>query len=318
MEVIVIFGGSGFIGTHLSKLKLEAGWKVYCVDIVKPRIQHENLVYLKHDVRNLSNLCIEEKVKLIYNFAAIHTTPGHATHEYYETNVLGADQVCRFAERSDIDEIVFTSSISVYGPDEELKDESSELKPNSSYGYSKKLSEKIHESWFERDDNRKLTIVRPAVVFGPGEGGNFTRLAAMMRKGLFVYPGRKDTIKACIYVDDLIYAFESARETTDRLELLNGAYAERYTLEDIVTCFKNIYFPDVRLFLLPRIFVISIAKLLGFFNFLNIGIHPERVLKLVKSTNIFPSWIVSKKLDMKGDLASALARWHKETNGKFD
>jgi hypothetical protein len=42
--------------------------------------------------------------------------------------------------------------------------------------------------------------LQAAVIFGAGEGGNFTRLAKLLQKVFFVYPGRKDTIKACFYV----------------------------------------------------------------------------------------------------------------------
>ena len=180
------------------------------------------------------------------------------------------------------------------------------------------LAEKIHMSWLKRDEKRNLTIVRPAVVFGPGEGGNFTRLATMMRKGIFVYPGRKDTIKACIYVEDLIFAIEAARATTSNFELFNGAYIERYTLEDIVEAFKSEHFRRVKLFMVPKLIVISAAKFFKVFNFLNIGIHPDRVMKLIRSTNIYPKWIEENKIRLPGDLKSALSRWSKATNGKFN
>lgn len=190
--------------------------------------------------------------------------------------------------------------------------------PNSAYGYSKEHAEKIHLAWLKRNESHKLTIVRPAVVFGPGEGGNFTRLATMMRKGIFVYPGRKDTIKACIYIDDLIYAIEAARKTSSRLELFNGAYAERYTLEQIIEYFKCDHFPKVKLFMVPKFVVLTAAKVFKMINFLNIGIHPDRVLKLVRSTNIYPSWIVENKVMLPGDLQSALKRWSDATDGRFD
>jgi nucleoside-diphosphate-sugar epimerase len=213
---ILIVGGSGFIGTHYASKFIKSGVDVYIVDIVEPRIKHELVKFVQHDVRALSSLTIDVKFDIVFNFAAIHTTPGHQIHEYYESNVLGAVEVCKFAEKNKIEEIVFTSSISVYGPGEEQKDEYTELTPNSAYGFSKMLAERIHKSWMERAVYRKLTIVRPAVVFGPGEGGNFTRLATLMRKGTFIYPGRKDTIKACIYVEDLISLVDPLCQTTCR------------------------------------------------------------------------------------------------------
>lgn len=318
MKRILITGGSGFIGTHLAKYLIGQGHFVYCLDIKPPRFDSPNLVYICHDIRNLKDLNISEPLDRIYNFAAVHTTPGHPSYEYYETNISGAIEICSFASRLGIYEIIFSSSISVYGPNEDQKDENSSLAPNSAYGYSKMLAENIHRNWLSGDKHRKLTIVRPAVVFGQGEGGNFTRLATMLQRGVFIYPGRKDTIKACIYVTDLISLLEHARRSKNQFELFNGAYPQRYTLEEIIETFINNHFPKAKTFQVPKYIVIFAAKLFAVFNTFNIGVHPDRVMKLIKSTNIYPLWLDNQDFTLTEDLSSALARWSKQTNGRFD
>lgn len=60
-------------------------------------------------------------------------------------------------------------------------------------GWSKWLAEGIHRAWRDEDPTRRLVIVRPGAIFGPGEGGNFTRMARLLERGLFVFPGRTDT-----------------------------------------------------------------------------------------------------------------------------
>ncbi|MCB5358422.1 NAD-dependent epimerase/dehydratase family protein [Vibrio lentus] len=314
----LIFGGSGFIGTHLCEYLIDNDYKVTVVDLNDPIHKVSGVEYIKHDVRDLSELNLSNNVSCIYNLAAVHTTPGHVSHEYYETNVLGAIEVTKFAERHGVEHIVFTSSISVYGPDEVLKDEFSELTPNSSYGFSKMLAEKVHKTWLEASEKRYLTIVRPAVVFGPGEGGNFTRLAKMLQKGVFIFPGRKDTIKSCIYVDDLLYLIEAAKTSENRFEILNGAYKERYSLENIVQEMTENHFEDAKTVLLPRSFVLMAAKVFKVFNFMNIGIHPERVMKLLISTNIYPRWVEQNEIELPFNLSLALKDWSRKTNGKFD
>ena len=83
----------------------------------------------------------------IFNFAAVHRTPGHEDHEYCETNICGAKNVVAFAEKWNIKKIVFTSSIAPYGAAEELKKETTLPTPNTAYGISKLVAEKIHEKW---------------------------------------------------------------------------------------------------------------------------------------------------------------------------
>ena len=69
-----------------------------------------------------------------------------------------------FAEQYGIKKIVFTSSIAPYGADEALKEETTLPTPNTPYGISKLVAEKIHEKWAEKDPKREQTILRPGVV----------------------------------------------------------------------------------------------------------------------------------------------------------
>lgn len=317
-DKVIVFGGSGFIGTHLTRRLAAKGVEVVSVDIKPQRETLSGVDYRIADVRDLSAFWVDGAVSRIYNFAAIHTTPGHPIHEYYETNALGALSITNFAARNGIGEIIFTSSISVYGPSEEMKTEQTPPAPESAYGYSKLISERIHRQWVESASDRKLTVVRPAAVFGGGEGGNFTRLATLLKKGFFIYPGRKDTIKACIYVEDLLEAIEFARSKAEPFILFNGAYPQRYTLEQIITALKKGHFPKARTFMVPMALVLAGARLLKLLDASRIGIHPDRVMKLVRCTDIYPGWLISQGRDYPNAIETALARWSTESAGKFN
>ena len=76
----------------------------------------------------------------------------------------------RFCREVRNKEIVFTSSIAPYGAAEDLKTEDTLPTPNTPYGISKLVAEKIHTIWQAKKSNeRQLTIVRPGVVFGKGK-----------------------------------------------------------------------------------------------------------------------------------------------------
>ncbi|NQU32155.1 MAG: NAD(P)-dependent oxidoreductase, partial [Bacteroidetes bacterium] len=95
----IIFGGSGFIGSHLSQ-------------IIDNHLIYDIAENPSHDVRKQINIEVYpealEDIKVIYNLAAIHKTPGHKSYEYFETNILGAENVCNFAREHDIKTIIFT------------------------------------------------------------------------------------------------------------------------------------------------------------------------------------------------------------------
>jgi GlcNAc-P-P-Und epimerase len=317
-EAVVIFGGSGFIGTHLARRLVSEGvHRVISVDRRAAPVEVRGVEYVTADVRDLSSFDVLGPVATIYNFAAVHTTPGHPTHEYYDTNVSGATEVQAFARRKDCNEIIFTSSISVYGPGEDLKSEETPPAPVSAYGWSKLLAERIHRSWHQDVEGRRLVIVRPAVVFGPNENGNFTRLAKMMQKGVFVFPGRTDTIKSCIYVDDLLDAIMFARTRPENYVLFNGAYPDRYTISEIVNTFRSEHFPRVRTFVFPKFLLLMAAAILRPFSHSKLGIHPDRILKLVHSTNIRPGWLEKVGQAKRSRLPEVLKDWRDKTSGKF-
>lgn len=313
---VLVTGASGFIGTHLVRRLAAMGAELVCLDIKPPREEIAGALYLRGDIRHLSELNLP-RVERIYNLAAIHTTPGHPDHEYYDTNVCGALEVVKVAERDGVRDITFTSSISVYGPSEDRKVETTEPAPVSAYGKSKLMAEEIHRGWLRQALDRKLTIIRPAVVFGAGEGGNFTRMASLLKRGFFIFPGRRDTIKSCIYVDDLLDLVMAAGQTDAPYELLNGAYPECPTLETIVTGLRDGHFPKAKLYDLPQSVVMGAAKLLAASKGLGLGIHPDRVMKLVKSTYVYPGWAVESNLASDLTLKRGIDKWAEATRGTF-
>jgi nucleoside-diphosphate-sugar epimerase len=317
-QITVIFGGSGFIGTHYIRRLAREGQKVLSVDLLPPRERLDGVEYQIGDVRKLKDFSLPANTERILNFAAVHKTPGHPDHEYYNTNIGGAIEVTGLASRKGIKEIIFTSSISVYGSGEETKTEEALLTPNSAYGYSKMLAERVHQEWMEGAEDRRLIIARPGVVFGEGERGNFTRLAAMIRKGVFVFPGRRDAIKACIYVADLIAALEFARSGCDRVVVFNGVYEQRYSLEQIVEVLTSRYFPNTKTIQVPLPIVMLAARTLRMLDLFGLGIDPDRVTKLVRSTDVYPGWLSTNGLTFPGALEHAVERWYAETSGRLD
>ncbi len=319
MPKYIVTGASGFIGTRLTRRLSAAGAKVIAIDIAPPRETLPNVDYLSADVREPLNEKLGQGVDRIYNLAAVHRTPGHPPHEYYDTNVRGALNLTKLADKAQINEIVFTSSISVYGPSEAIMTEESPLKPVSDYGRSKLMAELIHRDWQAGGQSRRLVVVRPGVVFGPGERGNYTFLARALQRGIFAYPGRRSTIKSGGYVDELLSAIDFASSSNASLITFNFAYPTESSTEDIVNAFQTIMGSKRRPMTIPFPLMMAAASSFELANHLGLKspVHRERILKLVNSTKIKPKWLQDNGYRFSTSLPVALEAWSAETNGAF-
>jgi GlcNAc-P-P-Und epimerase len=319
----IVFGGAGFIGCHLLKRLLRDGKynQLFSADIGEPRFSDYRIRYVNCDVRNPIPVGLFGDGPFdIYNLAAVHTTPGHEDWEYYWTNVHGATNVCKFASDVDANYMLFTSTMMVYGPTETPKDEEGALEPVNAYGRSKILAEGVHRLWqSSQSDRRRLTIVRPGVIYGLGERGNFTRLSKALRSQRFVYPGRTDTIKACGYIDDLVSSMLDVEQRNEGLFLYNFCHPQRYSSKDICNAFS-----EVAGYRRPRLVVpfwfLGLAAL-GFEVVSKLGfktdINRARVRKLYQSTNMIPGRLGETDFRCQYDLVGGLSAW-KASSGATD
>lgn len=306
---VVVFGGAGFIGTHLLTELRSKKIDAVSVDIAKPERPVAGVRYEYGDVRKPIEL--EGDFGAVFNLAAVHRTPGHPGEEYFETNVAGALNVTEFARSQGINNLVFTSSISVYGPNEVEKNEHTEPTPTSNYGKSKLLAEQIHRNWLNESDARHLVVVRPAVTFGLGEGGNFDRLLRALTQRRFVYPGRTDTIKSCGHVTDLVGSMLWALDLGEREITYNYCYPQRTTIEKIATTVAATFDVAPPPFTLPMKLMLAASTPFEMVEKtgLKSGINRARIMKLVESTNIYPKVLVERGYKYRTDIDSGIKLW---------
>ena len=327
----IIFGGSGFIGTHLIHLLknecVKTGDKIYDLDIVMPGEEgvvpgvvekNDGVVYCRVDVRKPIEFDFKPTDDdVIFNLAAVHRTPGHPDYEYFETNIRGAENVTAFAEKHGINKILFTSSIAPYGASEELKKESTLPTPNTPYGISKLVAEKIHQIWQVKDAKRELTIVRPGIVYGKGEHGNMTRLYRGMKGHYFIYTGRKDTIKACIYVKELVlfFKYRMLDHSFPGTDIFNCTFEPAYNIEQICETMKKATGLKYKVPLIPGGLLMTAAKIIGPIGGKKVGIHPARVKKLMVSTNICGKKLAECGYKFHYGFEDTFSDWLKDCDG---
>ncbi|MBB5752652.1 NAD-dependent epimerase/dehydratase family protein [Prosthecomicrobium pneumaticum] len=311
----VVFGGAGFIGGHLlAGLAASGAYRtLVSVDLAPPVRPVAGVRYRIADVTAplAADLCPDADE--VYDLAALHRTPGHPDGAYYWTNVVGALRICDFARAVAARTLVFTSSIAVYGPSETPLSEDAPLRPETAYGRSKLAAEEIHRLWRREAECRRLVIVRPGLVYGRGERGNFTRLAGLMRRGWFVYPGRRDAIKACGYVEDLVASIAFALDRREPEIVYNFGHPEPPTLEAVCGAIARVAgYRPVRLavpapLLSAAVLPFELADRAGLRN----PLHRGRIDKLTRSTHVVPRWLIEAGFRPRFELETALADWRR-------
>ncbi len=331
MKNVVIFGGLGFIGTFLARYLIEQSCasKIYLFDFESMNAKHAfrramvssypQIELMSGDVREPIEWAPEEPIDLIVNLAAVHREPGHKCHEYYECNLLGAENVCNWAERVGCKRMIFSSSIAPYGPSEAIKDEQSIPAPESAYGGSKLAAEKIHQIWQAKNNLRQLLIVRPGVVFGPGEGGNVSRLVKAVKNRYFFYMGNRQTRKAGIYVKELvramIWVLDSKKAKLDKVSLVNMSMNPGPSIQEYVEAIAKVADMKILVPSVPSGLLFVLAHLIDFFAkpfAIDHPFSPIRIKKLIRSNNVLPTYLVKEGYEYMYSLEDALLDWKKD------
>ena len=208
--MIKIIGGAGFVGSRLKTVLKE--YKVLdkvldvgkgYVDITKPDL-----------IRKI--ICEEDSVILL---AAEHRDDVYPATKYYETNVRGTQNVLDEMDSVGCKNLIFTSSVAVYGLNKVNPDENHPVDPFNHYGKSKWEAEKVIKAWFDKDpEGKSVTIIRPTVIFGEKNRGNVYNLLKQIASGKFLMIGKGQNRKSMAYVGNVVAFIKH------RLELAEEGY----------------------------------------------------------------------------------------------
>lgn len=317
---IIIFGGSGYIGTKLAEQALKDQWatEIVIADIAPSKLEGKpGITYVKCDVRKPIAFESSGEIEWIFNFAAIHREPGHRDEEYFETNISGAENVCSYAERVGCKNIYFTSSISVYGPTKTETSEDAPPCPITPYGGSKYPAELIHQSWQRCGNGRRLIIVRPGVVYGPADPGNIGRMIHAIKKGYFAFPGSMSVKKSYAYVYGLIDSIYFTVASKEASLVYNYVEYPTEELGFIAGEVKRFVGSKAPLISLPTSLLLPLAAIVQFIAGDKNPIHPTRVIKAGRPTHIKPQKLMNMGFEFKYDFRKSLEHWKKVNPNDF-
>lgn len=199
---ILLIGGSGFVGTRLAEL-IRFRHSIRIVD--RQQSHFFPGITTLGDVRNQNELDRElQGQDAVVLLAAEHRDDVSPVSLYYDVNVQGARNVLAAMDRNGVKQIIFLSSVAIYGLNKKNPDEDHAPDPFNHYGKSKWMAEELLRGW-HRDDpaNRSLTIIRPTVIFGERNRGNVYNLLKQIASGKFLMVGPGTNYKSMAYVGNV-------------------------------------------------------------------------------------------------------------------
>lgn len=234
MQKITVLGGAGFIGTNLCYLLAESQIPFEIIDLLpSQKFPEETKIADIRDKESLRNM-IDGQV--VVNLAAIHTDDVADVSEYYETNVIGAQNLAEICNDKGINKIIFTSSVAVYGFTKFRTDETGLINPITAYGKSKYQAEEKLQAWRTGSPTeRALLIVRPTVIFGEGNRGNVYNLIKQISSGRFVMVGDGKNQKSMAYVQNIAAFLLTCVTTKTSHGIYNYVDTPDYTMNSLVT-----------------------------------------------------------------------------------
>ena len=254
---VLVTGGAGFIGSHLSKRLLEMGCKVYIADNfsrgkrknIDPILDRIHLFPI--DLTKLENcLSVTKEIDYTFHLAASvggiqyitkENVGGLASSLMMNTNILEAARI------NDIKKVLFTSSACVYREKNitlnRFKEEDAyPANPKTTYGWAKIMGEIQCRSYY-LDYGIKSSVVRIFNAYGENENFDLKWshvIPSLIRKAIF-YPKEDFKIfgdgkqeRAFLYVKDCVDALILSMEKIIDADPINLGSEELLSIEELV------------------------------------------------------------------------------------
>ena len=202
---IAVTGGSGHFGSSVIELLLAdpAIESVVCLDVRPPELTHDKLEFVQADVRDGPSLTrLFEGIDTVIHLAFLISR--YRPKELYEgINIEGSKNVCRAAVEAGVTQIVYASSVAVYGlvrthPVPIVEDSPRVHQPDFSYNDAKWRVEAFMDAFEQQHPQLIITRLRMVSALGPGQDSPIGNLLA---RGYI--PSTSDVPWAIVWVEDV-------------------------------------------------------------------------------------------------------------------
>ena len=269
MKNILVTGGAGYIGSHIVEQLIKNKEKVIIIDNLVTgykKLINKKAKFIKADIKNKSKIT---KIIKDYNISSIIHLAAYLNvseaennkKKYYQNNIIGTKNLLEVCKNSNVENIIFSSSCSIYGDVKGSVNENRKANPQGYYAYTKYKSEELIKK-FSKQNKFKYGILRYFNVAGAspsGKIGEIEKSHGHLIKNLAIESLKKkpkikifgddyitrdgtcirDYVHVCDLADIHIRGLNYL-EKNRKSFILNCGYGKGYSVQQIVNIFKKI------------------------------------------------------------------------------
>tara|TARA_B100000963_G_scaffold46529_1_gene34870 strand:+ start:2479 stop:3384 length:906 start_codon:yes stop_codon:yes gene_type:complete len=211
---VIVFGGSGFIGSHVAESLYENGYQVIVADLKKSKDLNKNILFQRVDINNRKRVFkLVKKNSVVFNFAAIADIQDSYNNplKTLNVNIIGCANILHACAQNKAKKFILASSIYA----------------NTSQGGFYRVSKQSCEIMtmeFSKVYKLDYTILRFGSIYGPRsnlKNGLLKIVFDSLNKKKLIYRGTKKAVRSYIHVKD------AAKSS---VEILNKKYKNRIVL----------------------------------------------------------------------------------------
>ena len=151
MKNILITGGAGYIGSHITEILIKNKKKIFIVDNLSTGFKmliNKKAIFYNLNILNTSKLkeiILTQKIDSIVHLAASLSIGVGEKHPkmYYKNNVAGTKSLLEACKNTLVKSFIFSSTAAVYKDKQKIVNEKSKVYPKSVYGKTKLLAENL-------------------------------------------------------------------------------------------------------------------------------------------------------------------------------
>jgi len=277
---ILITGGAGYIGSHITEILLKQKKKIVLIDNLSTgykKLINKKAKFFKLEIQNtkkINEIIIKNKIDSVIHLAAslVIGLGEKYPNKYYKNNVLGTQKILIACKGTKVSNFIFSSTAAVYKDGLYKVSENSKLKPKSVYGKTKLKAEKIIKNFCSKE-KINYGILRYFNIAGASPTGkiglinksdhlfkNFSREIFKKKPFLKIYGTNYDTIDGTcirdfIHVSDIAEIHFKILERISKLKksiILNCGYSKGTSVLEVAKEFERQSLKKIDILKLPR------------------------------------------------------------------